>query len=147
MFLSNILNLFLIKQNWYLKKNEIHSLFQSRFDDVWNVILKNCTIYMKIISVKKSQRCCWNKMTLPSREFDDAAKAKNNSFKKNNDVCWKQNDYIIEFMIYNHWFVLLKMMIKSLNSSKATSCKIGLYGRCRRTVNCRVAAIQIFPFE
>ena len=53
LFLSNILNLFLIKQNWYLKKCEIHCFFQSWFDDVWNVILKNCTIHVKTKFVKK----------------------------------------------------------------------------------------------
>ena len=95
LFLSNILNLFLIKQNWYLKKCEIHCSLQSRFDDVWNVISKNCTIHMKTKFVKKSQQCYWNKITLSSRKSDNGTKMKNNSFKKIDNVCWKQNAYII----------------------------------------------------
>ena len=54
LFLSNILNLFLIKQNWYLKKREIHCFFQLWFDDAWNVISKNYTIHVKTKFVKKS---------------------------------------------------------------------------------------------
>ena len=73
--------------------------------------------------VKRSKWCHWNKMTLSSRESDDAAKEKNNSFKKIDNVRWKLNDYIIEFMIYNHWFVSLKMMIKLLNNFKTTFFK------------------------
>ena len=95
LFLSNILNLFLIKQNWYLKKRKIHCSFQSQFDDVWNVILINCIIHVKTKSVKKSQWCHWNKMTLPSRKSDDVIKMKNNLFKKIDDMHWKQNNYII----------------------------------------------------
>ena len=77
--------------------------------------------------MKKSQWCHWNKMTLPSHEFNDAAKAKNNLFKKINNVRWKQNDYIIEFIIYNHWFILLKMMIELLNSFKVTFVKCYIF--------------------
>ena len=123
MFLLNILNSFLIKQNWYLKKCKIHCFFQSQFDDVWNVILKNWIIHVKTKLVKKSQRCYWNKLTLPSCESDDATKTKNNSFRKTDDMRWKQNDYIIEFMIYNHWFVLSKMTIDLLNSFKMAFVK------------------------
>ena len=89
LFLSNILNLFLIKQNWYLKKYEIHCIFQLQFNDVWNVILKNYTIHVKTKFVKKSQWCHYNKIPLPSRESDDATETKNNSFKKIDDVRWK----------------------------------------------------------
>ena len=123
LFLSNILNLFLIKQNWYLKKREIHCFFQMWFDDAWNVISKNCTIHVKTKSVKKPQWCHKNKMTLSSRESGDVAKAKNNSFKKTDNVRWKQNNYFIDFMIYNHQFVSSKMTIKSLNSFKVIFVK------------------------
>ena len=97
--------------------------FQLWFDDIWNVISKNCTIHMKTKFLKKSQRCHWNKMTLPSRRFNDTAETKNNSFKKTDDVRWKQNDNIIKFIIYNHQFVLLKVMIKLLNNSKMVFVK------------------------
>ena len=127
LFLSNVLNLLLIKQNWYLKKREIHCFFQSWFDDVWNVISKNCTIHVKTMFMRKPQWCHWNKMTLPSREFDDAAEAKNNSFKKNDDVRWKWDDYIIKFMIYNHQLVSSKIMIKLLNNFKTAFIKCRIF--------------------
>ena len=36
---------------------------------------------------------------------------------------WKQNDYIIKFMIYNHQLVSLKMTIKFLNNFKTICVK------------------------
>ena len=86
LFLSNILNIFFIKQNWYLKKYEIRCFFQSWFDDVWNVISKNCTIHVKTKTVKESQQYHWNKIMLPSRESDGVTETKNHSFKKTDDV-------------------------------------------------------------
>ena len=104
LFLSSILNLFLIEQNWYLKKCEIHCFFQSWLDDMWNVILKNCTIHVKTMFVKESQWCHWNKMTLPSREPDDAAKVKNNLFKKL--IICVENKMITSS---NLWFIIINL--------------------------------------
>ena len=115
-------------------------IFMKNKTDIWKNVkfivffnhnLMTCEMWLQKIEQfiwkqnlwKKPQWCHWNKMTLPLREFDDAAETKNNSFKKTDDACWKQNDYIIKSMIYNHWLVSSKMMIKLLNGFKVAFVK------------------------